>query len=105
MHTDNIIKEMFSALKLQLGDEYKRAQKQIDTILAMREQRLKKLLDKRISGEISTEDFSSYIEDENDALVAEFNTAAVIGKAAAQRAVNAAMDVLNNAIDKALGAI
>ncbi|MEA3449033.1 MAG: hypothetical protein U9Q98_11410 [Bacteroidota bacterium] len=105
MNSDNILKEMFSALKLQLGDEYKRAQKQIDIILEMREQRLKKLVDKRISGEISAADFSSYLEDENDALVAEFNTATVIGKAAAQRAVNAALNVLNNAIDKALGAL
>ncbi len=105
MNTDKIISKMFSALKLQLGDEYKRAEKQIDTILAMREKRLKKVVQMRLNGEISPEDFQSYLKDENDALTAEFNTVAVIGKAAAQRAVNAALDVLNNTIDKALGAL
>jgi hypothetical protein len=105
MNADNIISEMFSALKLQLGDEYKRAEKQIDTILKMREERLKKLTQKRLDGAISTEDFQSYLEDEKDALTAELNTIQVIGKAAAQRAVNAALDVLNTAIDKTLGAL
>lgn len=105
MNADNIISEMISALKLQLGDEYKRAEKQIDTILKMREDRLKKLTQTRLDGDISTEDFQSYLEDEKDALIAEFNTIEVIGKAAAQRAVNAAIDVLNKAIDKTLGAL
>ncbi len=105
MNTDNIISEMFSALKLQLGDEYNRAEKQIDTILKMREERLKKLTQKRLDGAISTEDFQSYLEDEKDALTAELNTIQVIGKAAAQRAVNAALNVLNTAIDKTLGAL
>ncbi|MFP4665002.1 MAG: hypothetical protein ACLFM1_11300 [Bacteroidales bacterium] len=105
MQPETIVKKMFTALKDSLGEEYDRAETQVNSILKTKEARLKNLSEKRLHGEISGQEFQSYIEDEKDMLIIELNTLQVIGKASAQRAVNAALGVFNDAINKALKAL
>ncbi|MFO7879773.1 MAG: hypothetical protein ACQES0_10220 [Bacteroidota bacterium] len=105
MQPETIVKKMFDALIDSLGEEYERAEHDVNNILKTKEARLKNLSEKRLNGSISEQELHSYLEDEKDMLTMELNTLHVIGKASAQRAVNAALDVFNDGIDKALKAL
>jgi hypothetical protein len=105
MNAQDVLNDVFDALKNQLKDEYSRAKGQIDALMETQKNRLNDLVEKRMNEQISQEDFESYLEDEKRMMVAEYNTVSVIGKAAAERAANAALDVLNKTIDKALKAL
>ena len=63
---------------------------------------LKDLAEQRLRGELTEEELKSELEDEKDTVEAEFKAVQVMTKAMAQKAANAAIDVIFKAIKAAI---
>jgi hypothetical protein len=95
---------MSQAIKGAVAENWSEAKSVANEFLNRRKERLSLLADLRLSGDLSQKKFESRLEDEKLILEAELHAVAVIGKAIAQQAANAAMDVLQKAVKAALGA-
>lgn len=71
-------------------------------VLNNNKQSLAELAQGRIDGEINDEDFSAELAREKLIVEAEMITLEIAGKAAIQKAVNSAMDVLTKAVSAAM---
>jgi len=99
---NEVISEMVAAVKDVVGENWNEVLTVANQFLQNRKERLELLAELRISGDISKKRFESRLKDETLIAEAEFHAIAVISKAVAQKAANAAMEVLENAVKTAI---
>jgi len=97
--------DMLGAVKTTVKDNWNEVKDPASQFLQNRKERLQLLTELRLSGDISNKKFLSRLEDEKLVLEAELNAVAVVTKAIAQRAANAAIDVLQGAVKKVIDGI
>lgn len=102
---DATIKDMLAAAKGQVATGWNDIKKTAEGFLQNKKKRLNMLADYRLSNEINDEELLSFLNDEKTLLASEVAALKVISKAVAQKAANAALDVLYNAIKKLIGLI
>lgn len=103
--TKKILADMLGVVKQTVKKDWKDVKDVATQFLENRKERLFLLAELRLSGELTDKRFKSRLEDEKLMLEAELNAAAVISKATAQSAANAAINVLEDGVLKALGII
>ncbi len=94
--------QMLGVVKTTVEDNWSEVKETANEFLQRRKVRLELLADMRILGEITQKRLESRLEDERLLLEAELHAIAVITKAIAQKAANAAFDILNKAIKLAI---
>ena len=97
---NELLANMLKAVKGSLADDWTVAQSAIHTFIENRKSRLELLIQLRVDNEVSHEFFMKLIGNEKDIFESELHAIAIITKAAAQRAANAAIDVLTEAVTK-----
>jgi len=102
---NEVVSEMLSAVKDTVSDNWAEVKSTMNQFVQRRKERFALLADLRISGELSQEKFESRLEDEKLILEAELNAITVITKAIAQKASNAAVEILEKAVKLAIGAV
>jgi hypothetical protein len=99
---NEVIAEMVAAVKDVVGENWNEVLTVANQFLQNRKERLELLAELRISGDITKKRFESRLKDETLIAEAEFHAIAVISKAIAQKAANAVMEVLENAVKTAI---
>ena len=99
---DLVLGDMLSAMKDSVDADWDDIKGYAKQVLENEKEALADLAEQRIRGEITEEELQSELEDEKDTVEAEMKAIQVITKAMAQRAANAAIDVLFKAIKAAL---
>lgn len=97
---NELLANMLQAVKSSLADDWTVAQQGVNSFIEKRKSRLELLVQLRVSNEISNDFFFKLIAMEKDIFESELHAIAIITKAAAQRAANAAIDVLTAALTK-----
>ncbi|MBC8045278.1 MAG: hypothetical protein H7Y00_00635 [Fimbriimonadaceae bacterium] len=97
--------DMLKAVKTEVGDNWGEVKTVANQFMNNRKTRLALIAELAITGELSAEKIISRLEDEKLIFEAELHAIAVISKAIAQKAANAAIDVLYKAIDASISAI
>ncbi len=97
---NEIVAQMLGAVKASVKDDWKLVRESAGTFLQSRKDRLDLLASLRLNNEISNKFFLKRLEDEKKILESELHAVAILTKSAAQRAANAAIDVLAKAVDK-----
>lgn len=92
------IADMLNAIKNASKNHWKFIQDTANTYLQNKKDRLELLSSMRIKNQISNEFFLERLKDEKSILNSELHSIAIITKAMAQAAANAAIDVLQKAI-------
>lgn len=95
---NELMADMASAFKSRLGEDWPQAKNTVVSFMESRKERLKLLTELRLEGEISQERFLSRLSDEKEMAEAELNTVTIISKVMAQKAANAAFEVVEKAI-------
>ncbi|NLU39961.1 MAG: hypothetical protein GXX78_13875 [Bacteroidales bacterium] len=95
---NTVIADMLTAIKGSVDKDWKEVKSASAQFLERDKSRMEMIATFRISGELSQEDFESKIEDQKMIIEAELNALAVISKAMAQNAANAAIDILEKAV-------
>lgn len=93
---------MLGAIKNNVAEYWPEVKSSANTFMQSRQERLALLAQFRLSDQITDDDLKSYLQDEKLLLEAELHAIAVITKAIAQNAANAALDVLYSAIKAAI---
>ncbi len=93
---------MLSSVKENVGDSWDEVKSVANQFFQRRKDRLSLLADLRLSGDLNHEKFISRLDDEKKIAEAEFHAIAVISKAIAQKAANAALDVFQKAVELAV---
>lgn len=101
---NDVSTDMLSAIKGVVDDNWPKVKSTADQFFQNRKERLELLAVLRIKGEISQEKFESRLQDEKLILEAELNALAVLSKAIAQNAANAALEILGKAVSTAISA-
>ena len=96
------VAQMLGAVKTTVKDNWSMVKETANTFLQTRKDRLELLASLRLSDEISQKFFLKRLEDEKKILESELHAVAIITKAIAQKAANAALDILSKAVSKAL---
>jgi hypothetical protein len=99
---NKILADMLSAIKGTVEDNWDEVKTTANQFLQRKKERLELLAELRINNELSQEKFESRLADEKLIVEAELNAIAVISKAIAQKAANAAMDILLKAVKVAI---
>ena len=94
--------DMLSAVKDSVEDDWDEIEGFAKTVLENEKEMLADLAEQRLRGEITEDELESELDDEKDTVEAEMQAIQVMTKAMAQKAANAAMDVMINAIKAAL---
>ncbi len=102
-NTEQVFGDMLAAISGELKQDGPRARKTIEEFLKRRKRRLETLINFRLENQISEAEFASRIEDEKRMLEAELEAMKAVSKAIAQKAANAAIDVLEKAVRLAVG--
>ncbi len=102
---NEVLAGMLSAIKGSVEDNWDVVKSTANQFLERKKERLELLVELRISGDLSQEKFESRLLDEKLILEAELHAIAVLSKAVAQRAANAAIEVLGKAVKTAVSAI
>jgi len=95
---------MLSAIKGAVAEDWPVVKATAERFLQNKKERLSLLAELRIKGELSQAKFESRLQDEKLILEAELNALAVLSKAIAQNAANAALDILGKAVTAAISA-
>ncbi|MGZ5219145.1 MAG: hypothetical protein ACXWWD_04225 [Chitinophagaceae bacterium] len=98
--TNEVVAQMLGAVKTSVKDDWKLVKETASIFLQTRKDRLELLASLRLNNEISQKFFLKRLEDEKKIMESELHAVAIITKAAAQRAANAAIDVLGKAVTK-----
>jgi len=101
---NEVSSDMLSAIKGVVDDNWPTVKSTAAQFLQNRKERLELLAELRIKGEINQEKFESRLLDEKLILEAELNALAVLSKAIAQNAANAAIEILEKAVATAISA-
>lgn len=99
---DAVLGDMLSAMKDSVDSEWDEIEGYAKQILDNEKDALLELAEQRLRGEITEEELKSELDDEKDTVEAEMKAIQVMTKAMAQRAANATLDVLYNAIKAAI---
>lgn len=99
---DAVLRDMLSAMKESVDADWDDVKGYAKQVLENEKEALSELAEQRLRGEITEEELKSELEDEKDTVKAEMKAIQVMNKAMAQRAANAAIDVLFNAIKAAI---
>ena len=99
---NEVLANMLSAIKETVEDNWDVVKSTADQFLQRKKERLELLALLRIEGDLSQKKFESRLKDEKLIAEAELHAIAVISKAIAQRAANAALDVLKKAVKVAI---
>jgi hypothetical protein len=102
---NEVLANMLSAIKETVDDNWDEVKNTANQFLQRKKERLELLAELRISNELSQEKFESRLADEKLIAEAELHAIAVISKAIAQKATNAAMDVLEKAVKLAINTV
>jgi len=105
VNTNDVILEMLAAIKGTVSENWEEVKTTANQFLQRRKARMELLAETLEKGEITPARFKSRLEDEKLLLEAELNAMAVISKAIAQKAANAAIDVFEKAILAAISTI
>ncbi len=97
---NEVVAQMLGAIKTTVKDDWKLVKDSAGSFLQSRKDRLELLASLRVNNEISKKFFLKRMEDEKKILESELHAVAILTKAMAQRAANAAIDVLGKAVDK-----
>lgn len=100
---NEVVAQMLGAIKTTAKDNWNIVKDTANTYLQNRKSRLELLASLRLHNEIDQQFFLNRIADEAKILESELHSIAIITKAAAQKAANAAIDILQNAVMKAIG--
>ena len=95
---NEILADMLFAIKGTVTENWEEVKSTANQFLQNKKERLELLAELRINNELTQEKFESYLEDEKLVLEAELHAIAVVSKAIAQKATNAAIEVLVKAI-------
>lgn len=98
---DKVITDMSAAVKDSVGKDWNDVKDIANQFLQNNKERLKMIAELRLNGELTQEEFESRLIDNKLVMEAELNAIAVLSKAIAQNAVNAAIDVLIKAVNAA----
>lgn len=96
---DAILDDMLGAMRDELGSGWQDLQGYALEVFNNNKASLSKLVKQYKNGDLTEDEFKSELEDEKDTLASEFAVLAVISKASAQRAINAALNVLKQAVN------
>lgn len=99
---NEVLSDMLAAIKGEVKDNWRLVKGTANTFLQSRKERLELLVSLRVENEISERFFLKRLKDEEKILESELHAIAVISKAIAQRAANAAIEVLEKAVTKVL---
>ncbi|MBU1013360.1 MAG: hypothetical protein KKG99_10160 [Bacteroidetes bacterium] len=102
---NKVLADMLAAMKGTVSDHWSEVKDTANQFLQRDKDRLELLAELRITGDLNQEKFESRLQDEKLILEAELNALAVISKAIAQKAANAAFDVLQKAVNAAISAV
>lgn len=102
---DTTIKDMLAAAKGEIKKGWKEVQSTAESFMQRRKKRMGLLATDRISGRITDAELLSFLDDEKLLFKSELDALEVIAEAIAQRAANAALDILYAAINKAIPGI
>ena len=97
---NEVTAQMLAAVKGTVKDNWPLMKDTANAFIQTKKDRLELLASLRINNEISEKFFQKRLEDEKKIMESEFHAVAIITKAIAQRAANAAIDVLSNAVSK-----
>lgn len=97
---NEVVAQMLGAVKTSVKDDWKLVKETASAFLQSKKDRLELLASLRLNNEISQKFFAKRLEDEKKIMESELHAVAVLTKASAQRAANAALDVLNKAVLK-----
>lgn len=100
---NEVVAQMLGAVKTSVKDDWKLVKESANIFLQTRKDRLELLASLRLNNEISQKFFLKRLEDEKKILESELHAVAIITKAMAQRAANAAIDVLSKAVSTVIG--
>jgi len=99
-----LLADMLLAMKNEVKKDWKEVQSTAKDFLERRKARLEMVIDFRVKGEITQEEFESRMSDEKSIMESELLAMKVISKAVAQKAANAAIEVLEKAVKAAISA-
>ena len=97
---DEILSQMLVAIKDEVKDNWGLIKGNANTYLQNRKSRLELLSSLRLADEIKEEFFVKRLKDEKKILESELHSIAIVSKSIAQKAANAAIEVLQNAVSK-----
>ncbi len=100
---NEVLAQMLGSVKTITKDNWNNVKDTANTYFQDRKLRLELLASLRIQKQISNEFFLKLVADEQKILESELHSIAIIAKAVAQKAANAAIDIFQNAVMKALG--
>ncbi|HLO80931.1 MAG TPA: hypothetical protein VK166_08235 [Chitinophagaceae bacterium] len=97
---DETLAQMLSAIKEEVKDNWKMIKLHANTYLQNRKSRLELLASLRIADEIKEEFYQKRLKDEKKILESELHSIAIVSKSIAQKAANAAIEVLQDAVGR-----
>lgn len=102
---DEVLANMLGAVKDSLATDWPFAKETANDFFQSRKERFELLTSLFLTNELSEEFYKARIQDEKNILVSELHAIAIISKVMAQNAANAAFDILQKAINIALGIV
>ena len=102
---NEVFAQMADAVKSEVKDDWKIVKMTFSNFLESRKGRIEQLTSFRLQNQISEDFFQQRLADEKDILTSELHAIAIINKVTAQNAANAAIGVLQKAIDTAIGIV
>jgi hypothetical protein len=99
---NEVVAEMLAAIKSSVKEDWSIVKEPISGFLQDKKDRLELLTSLRIKKQISVEFFNLRLKDEKKILESELHAIAILTKVAAQNAANAAIDVLQSAVNAAV---
>lgn len=101
---EQTLKDMLDAMQGELRKDWPKVRAVMEQFLERRKQRLKLLVDSHLKGEITQAQFEDRLNTvEKMHLEAEIHALKVVSKAMAQKAANAAIEVLEKVVRLAVG--
>src|SRR5688572_526701 len=100
---NEVVAQMLGAVKASVKDDWKLVKESANAFLQARKDRLELLASLRLNNEISQKFFLKRLDDEKKIFESELHAVAILTKAMAQRAANAAIDVLSTAVSTVIG--
>jgi hypothetical protein len=97
---DETLAQMLSAIKGEVKDNWKIIKGNANSYLQTHKSRLELLASLRLANEIKEEFYQKRLKDEKKILESELHSIAIVSKSIAQKAANAAIEVLQDAVGK-----
>lgn len=97
-----VMNDMLIAMQTSLADDWQEASGYAQKLLMQHKEMMFELAKLRLEGELTEQELQDELIDEQETLAAELLALQVVGKASAQRAAHAAMDVLSRAVRAAI---